>query len=90
VLYTGVWVSVGEEKEKNRRIHAFEGFQISSGLLEVASENAVRMHCLPAPRDMETMDQVIEGKQSIVWQKYENKMYGAATALDHSIYGGKR
>lgn len=90
VLYTDVWVSMGEEKERNRRIHAFRGFQINSGLLEVAAKDAVVMHCLPAHRDMEITNEVIEGKQSIVWRQGENKLYGAAAVLDFAINGERR
>lgn len=82
VLYTDVWVSMGEEKEKNRRMRAFQGFQINAELLRLAANGAVVMHCLPAHRGMEITDDVIEGKQSIVWQQGENKLYGAAAVLD--------
>lgn len=82
VLYTDVWVSMGEEKEKARRMRAFRGFQINSELLKLASRDAVVMHCLPAHRGLEITDDVIEGKQSVVWRQAENKLYGAAVALD--------
>jgi len=82
VLYTDVWVSMGEEKERSRRLRAFRGFQINSEILKLASKDAVVMHCLPAHRGLEITDDVIEGKQSIVWRQAENKLYGAAAALD--------
>jgi ornithine carbamoyltransferase len=82
VLYTDVWVSMGEEKERRRRMHAFKGFQINSNLLKQAAKDVVVMHCLPAHRGLEITDEVIEGKQSIVWQQGENKLYGAAAVLD--------
>jgi ornithine carbamoyltransferase len=82
VLYTDVWVSMGEEKEKARRMRAFRGFQINSEMLKLASKDAVVMHCLPAHRGLEITDDVIEGKQSVVWRQAENKLYGAAVALD--------
>ena len=82
VLYTDVWVSMGEEKEASRRLRAFRGFQINSEILKLASKDAVVMHCLPAHRGLEITDDVIEGKQSIVWRQAENKLYGAAVALD--------
>jgi len=82
VLYTDVWVSMGEEKEASRRLRAFRGFQINSEMLKLASKDAVVMHCLPAHRGLEITDDVIEGKQSIVWRQAENKLYGAAVALD--------
>jgi len=82
VLYTDVWVSMGEEKERARRLRAFRGFQINSEILKLASKNAVVMHCLPAHRGLEITDDVIEGKQSVVWRQAENKLYGAAAALE--------
>ena len=82
VLYTDVWVSMGEEKEASRRLRAFRGFQINSEILKLASKDAVVMHCLPAHRGLEITDDVIEGKQSVVWRQAENKLYGAAVALD--------
>jgi ornithine carbamoyltransferase len=83
VLYTDVWVSMGEEKERARRMRAFRGFQISSEILKLASKDAVVMHCLPAHRGLEITDDVIEGKQSVVWRQAENKLYGAAVALGY-------
>jgi ornithine carbamoyltransferase len=82
VLYTDVWVSMGEEKERSRRMRAFRGFQINSEILKLASKDAIVMHCLPAHRGLEITDDVIEGKQSVVWRQAENKLYGAAVALD--------
>jgi ornithine carbamoyltransferase len=81
VLYTDVWVSMGEEKERARRLRAFRGFQIDSETLKLASRDAIVMHCLPAHRGMEITDGVIEGKQSVVWRQAENKLYGAAAVL---------
>jgi ornithine carbamoyltransferase len=83
VLYTDVWVSMGEEKEASRRARAFRGFQINSELLKLASRDAIVMHCLPAHRGLEITDDVIEGKQSVVWRQGENKLFGAAVALDY-------
>jgi ornithine carbamoyltransferase len=82
VLYTDVWVSMGEEKERQKRMKTFHGYQINSELLAAAAEDAVVMHCLPAHRGLEITDNVIEGKQSIVWRQGENKLYGAAAILD--------
>jgi len=82
VLYTDVWVSMGEEKQKEKKLKVFQGYQIHRDLLKVAAKEAVVMHCLPAYRGLEITDEVIEGPQSIVWQQGENKMYGAAAILD--------
>ena len=82
ILYTDVWVSMGEEEEKEAKLKAFQGYQINAELLKLANSNASVMHCLPAHRGMEIMDDVMEGPQSIVWQQGENKMHGAAGILD--------
>ncbi len=82
LLYTDVWVSMGDEASKDKRMKDFSGYQINNDLLRVAEKDASVMHCLPAHRGLEITDDVIEGKQSIVWQQAENKLYGAASILD--------
>jgi ornithine carbamoyltransferase len=82
VLYTDVWVSMGDESTKEKRMRDFQGYQINSDLLSKAKKDASVMHCLPAHRDLEITDDVIEGKQSIVWEQGENKLYGAAAVLE--------
>ena len=85
VLYTDVWVSMGEEEEEKTKLEIFKGYQINADLLKVAAKDAHVMHCLPAHRGLEITDEVIEGDRSIVWQQAENKMYGAAGILDHFV-----
>jgi ornithine carbamoyltransferase len=82
ILYTDVWVSMGEEEEKEKKLKAFKSYQINSALLGIAAKDAMVMHCLPAYRGLEITEKVIEGTQSIVWQQGENKVYGAAAILD--------
>ncbi len=82
VLYSDVWVSMGDESQKEARLKAFQGYQINSDLLKTANKNAIVMHCLPAHRGLEITDEVIEGPQSVVWQQAANKMYGAVGILD--------
>jgi ornithine carbamoyltransferase len=82
VLYTDVWVSMGQEKKRRKRMRTFRGYQINSALLKVAAEDAVVMHCLPAHRGLEITDLVMEGQQSLVWTQAENKLYSAAAMLD--------
>ncbi|HYW00016.1 MAG TPA: ornithine carbamoyltransferase [Candidatus Acidoferrum sp.] len=85
VLYTDVWVSMGEDAERDKRIKAFQGYQINSTLLKAANPGAVVMHCLPAHRGLEITDDVIEGAQSIVWQQGANKLYSAASVLEYCL-----
>jgi len=82
ILYTDVWVSMGEDIEKEQRIKAFQGYQINSALLETASSGAVVMHCLPAHCGLEITEDVLEGGRSMVWSQAENKLYSAAVILD--------
>ena len=82
ILYTDVWVSMGEETEKEKRMKAFEGYQINTQLLKLAKGDASVMHCLPAHRGLEITDDVIEGSHSIVWQQAGNKLPGAAGVLE--------
>lgn len=82
VLYTDVWVSMGEEDEEEEKLEAFEGYQINADLLRIAARDALVMHCLPAHRGLEITDEVIEGPQSVVWQQGHNKMHGAAAIMD--------
>jgi ornithine carbamoyltransferase len=85
ILYTDVWVSMGEEEEEKTKLARFQGYQINSDLLRIAADDAVVMHCLPAHRGLEITDDVIEGPRSIVWQQAENKMHGAAAILDYLL-----
>ncbi len=81
ILYTDVWVSMGQEKEREKRIRVFTGYQISDHLLTFAEPDAVVMHCLPAHRGFEITDEALEGPRSIVWRQAENKLHGAAGVL---------
>jgi ornithine carbamoyltransferase len=88
VLYTDVWVSMGDDAEKDRRLKAFRGYQIDSRLLGFAKRDACVMHCLPAHRGLEITDDVIEGPKSVVWRQGENKLYGAAAVLEWLLAPG--
>jgi ornithine carbamoyltransferase len=86
VLYTDVWASMGQEEEANDRMPIFQPYQINQGLLELADSQAIVLHCLPAHRDEEITDAVIEGTRSRVWDQAENRMH-AQKALLASILG---
>ena len=81
VLYTDVWVSMGQEAEQARRMLDFEGFQINEELLSFGKSDAVVMHCLPAHRGLEITDDVLEGPRSIAWKQAEYKFHGAKGIL---------
>ncbi|WP_135853361.1 ornithine carbamoyltransferase [Halorussus salinus] len=74
VVYTDVWVSMGQEDERNEKLADFEGFQVNDDLLAAAPEASV-MHCLPAHRGEEITGDVLEGDRSMVWEQAENRMH---------------
>jgi ornithine carbamoyltransferase len=81
VLYTDVWVSMGQEKSAKRKEQKFRAYQINEKLVSKAKRDCAVMHCLPAHRGMEITDQVLEGPRSIVWQQAENKLHSARAVL---------
>ena len=81
VLYTDVWVSMGQDMERAQRMMDFEGFQINEELLSNAKPDAVVMHCLPAHRGLEITADVLDGPRSIAWKQAEYKFHGAKGIL---------
>ncbi len=75
VINTDVWASMGQEEEAERRRKIFRPFQVNRDLVALAKEDAIVLHCLPAHRDEEITEDVLEGKQSVVWDQAENKMH---------------
>ncbi|WP_248895776.1 ornithine carbamoyltransferase [Haloplanus halobius] len=79
VVYTDVWVSMGEEDEREEKLAAFEGYQVNADLL--AGSDALVMHCLPAHRGEEITDDIVESDRAIVWQQAENRLHAQAGLL---------
>jgi ornithine carbamoyltransferase len=84
-VYTDVWVSMGQESEKEKRMKDFAGYQVNAELLKSAKPDAIVMHCLPAHRGLEISEEVLEGPKSVAWEQGENKLYGAGAALEWSL-----
>ncbi len=74
VVYTDVWVSMGQEEEREDRLKIFKGFQVNESLMREAGEDAIVMHCLPAHRGEEVSD-VVDGKNSVIYDQAENRMH---------------
>ncbi len=75
VIYTDTWVSMGQEAEKQQRIRDFAGFAVDDRLLAAAPKHAVVLHCLPAYRGLEIADEVMEGRQSLIFPQAENRLH---------------
>ncbi|MBM3707393.1 MAG: ornithine carbamoyltransferase [Actinobacteria bacterium] len=80
VIYTDVWISMGDE-DSEEKIKELMKFQVSSKLLSKADKNVRVMHCLPAHREQEITSDVLDGKNSIVWQQAENRLYAQKALL---------
>ena len=81
ILYTDVWASMGQEKEASDRMPIFKPYQINQELLSFADPKAIVLHCLPAHRDEEITNDVIEGEHSRVWQQAENRLHAQKALL---------
>ncbi|QKF73397.1 ornithine carbamoyltransferase [Aliarcobacter faecis] len=75
VVTTDTWISMGQEAEKNMRIKEFRGFIVDEALMSLADKKAIFLHCLPAYRDYEVSEAVLEGAQSRVFDEAENRLH---------------
>lgn len=75
VFYTDVWISMGDEDEREKRMHDLANYQINSELVALAKHDAIVMHCLPAHRGEEITAEVLDGPHSVVFEQAENRMH---------------
>jgi len=75
VVYTDVWASMGQEAEAQKRKQEFAPYQVDEGLMDLAAEDAIFLHCLPAHRGEEVAAEVIDGPQSRVFDQAENRLH---------------
>jgi ornithine carbamoyltransferase len=80
-VYTDVWTSMGQEKEAARRRKAFAGYQVNDELFRLARPDAIFMHCLPAHREEEVTNSVIEHSRSVVFDQAENRLHAQKALL---------
>jgi ornithine carbamoyltransferase len=75
VVYTDVWVSMGQEAERDHRMKRFQGYQVNQALIAKARRDVIVMHCLPAHRGEEITAEVIDGPRSVVIDEAENRLH---------------
>ncbi|MEI7575753.1 MAG: acetylornithine transaminase [Armatimonadota bacterium] len=86
VVYTDVWVSMGDEHEQEHRMKIFQPFQVNERVMAMADPNAIFLHCLPARRGLEVTDGVMDSAQSAVNDQAENRLH-AQKALMQRVLG---
>lgn len=81
VVYTDVWTSMGQERERAKRLRVFRPYQVNAALLKLAKPTCRVMHCLPAHRGEEITDEVMEGTRSLVFEQAENRLHAQKALL---------
>lgn len=81
VVYTDVWVSMGEEDQASEKMDAFASYTVDEALMGHAASDAIFLHCLPARPGLEATESVLYGHQSRIWQQAENRMHAARGLL---------
>jgi len=80
-VYADTWTSMGQEDEAERRRRDFVGFQVNDELMGHAASGAIFLHCLPAHRNEEVTDAVLDGSRSRIWVQAKNRMHAARAAF---------
>ncbi len=89
VINVDVWASMGQEDEAAERLKVFKPYQVNAALLEKAKNDTIVLHCLPAHREEEITDEVLEGPQSVAFDQAENKLHIHKAILEKQIVGTK-
>ena len=85
VLYTDVWVSMGQEAEAEQKARKFQAYQINADLLRLAKPDAMVLHCLPAYRGKEITGEVMDGPQSAIFDQAENRLHTEKALLEFLV-----
>lgn len=90
ILYTDVWVSMGQELQKSGMTEMFRPYQINESLLKLADPQALVMHCLPAHRGEEITEAVMEGPRSVIFEQAENRLHVQKALLEMFLKSPKK
>ena len=90
VIYTDVWISMGQEAERETKMQAFRAYQVNADLMKRAKPTAIFLHCLPAHRGEEVTAAVIDSPQSAVFDEAENRLHSQKAILYYALQKSKR
>ena len=88
IIYTDVWVSMGEEDKAEEKVKRLRAYQVNAEVMRSAKKDALFMHCLPAKRNQEVTDDVLDGPHSVVFDQAENRLH-VQKALLFLLLGGR-
>lgn len=83
LVVTDVWASMGQEEEQKKREKAFKDYQVNTALMKQANPDALFMHCLPAHRGEEVSAEIMDAKDSVVWDEAENRLHAQKALLEY-------
>ncbi len=89
IIYTDTWISMGDESEKEKRLKIFPKYQVTSKIMSFAKKDAIFMHDMPAYRGQEVTAEVIDGKQSVIFQQAENRLHAQKALLVYLLNNSK-
>jgi len=81
-IMTDKWISMGDKTNKNKKKKALKPYQVNKKIMKSANQDAIFMHCLPASRGEEVTDDVIDGKQSVVWLEALNRIHAQKSIIE--------
>ncbi|NRP51605.1 Ornithine carbamoyltransferase [Marinobacterium sp. xm-v-242] len=87
LVVTDVWASMGQEEEEALRLKRFDGFQVNTALMDLAKQDALFMHCLPAHRGEEVSDEMMDDPRCVAFQEAENRLHAQKALLEFLLVG---
>ena len=81
VIITDVWASMGQEQEAQERMIAFNGYQVNKDLMSLAKDDAIVLHCLPAHREEEITEEILEAHADTIFEEAENRLHAQKAVL---------
>ena len=87
LIVTDVWASMGQEEEQEQRVKTFSDYQVNQTIMNLANNDALFMHCLPAHRGEEVTAEVLDGPRSVIWQAAEPRLHAQKALLEFLLVG---